>query len=248
MKKFIKKFLPVILTAAFLFSFVPATVNAVPVMGASISVSGEGTIYLAPDIATVTLGVETQDTDPLAAQQQNSAAIADVISAVTALNVDEADIQTLRFNMHPMQHWTEDRGVITTGYTVSNHISVTVRNLDSVGEILAVATTAGANAASSIVFEISDSAAAYNEALALAVENAVSKAQAIADALGVNLGSVISVSESGVQAVRPFPVMAMADAAFEVDMGFGARAAGVPVQAGELTVNAQVHVTFSINP
>ena len=244
MNKFIFTFTAVIFALA--LSSVTAYAAVIPTIvdRGTINVSGEAAVYLEPDVANISLGVETQYASPLEAQQRNSAIMADVIAAIRALGVDETDIQTARFFMHPVQDWSEGMGR-TVGYMVSNHVNITVRDLDNVGAVLAAATGAGANAASSISFGLLDSSTAYNEALALAIADATSKAQTIAQALGVNLGSAMHVSESSFMSIRPFPA-ARAEMAFDA-MGIAA-AGAPPVQGGELAVTAQVQITFAINP
>lgn len=246
--RFISKCFFVIAAALLVFVFMPSTAYAVSIVGqdqAFISVSGEAAVHLEPDVAYLFLGVDTQYDSPLRAQERNSAIMADVIAAIRALGVDESDIQTTRFNMFPVQHWTEVGGPQTVGYMVSNHISVTVRDIDNVGAVLGAATGAGANAASSVSFGLQDGGSAYSQALALAVEDATEKARTIAQALGRNLGNVISVNEFSQMGIRPFPVA-------RAEMGFASSwdmaGAGVPVQGGELAITAHVQITFAIAP
>ena len=208
-----------------------------------ITVSGEGIVNVAPDVANVSLGVENQESSPAEAQARNNAIMAEVLSAIKALGVDESDIQTAWFHMSPVHDWTgPERRVL--GYMVSNNITVTVRNIDMVGTILAAAAEAGANTGSNVSFGLLDNSEVYNQALALAVADATAKAQTIAQALRVNLGRVAHVMEMGNVGFMPMPV-ARAGAMMVADAEFGA---GVPVQGGELAVTARVQVTFNIIP
>jgi len=209
-----------------------------------ITVSGEGTINVVPDVANVSLGVENQENSPAEAQARNNAIMADVLSAIMALGVDESDIQTAWFNMSPVYDWTgPERRVM--GYMVSNNINVTVRDIDMVGAILAAAAEAGANTGSNVSFGLLDNSPAYNQALAQAVADAKGKAQTIAQALGVNLGRVVHVGEMGTTSIMPFPVARGGTAMAVAEADFGGR---VPVQGGELAITARVQITFNIAP
>jgi uncharacterized protein YggE len=233
----------------FAFLFVLAMVNwASPVNAQEpgiITVSGEAAVMVEPDVAHLRLGVDTQDESPLEAQRRNSAAMANVIAAVVAMGVDENDIQTLWFHMHPVQDWNTVPPQVV-GYMVSNNINVTVRDIESVGAVMAAATEAGSNTASSVSFGLLDPSSAYSQALSEAVEDATVKAQVIAHALGVRLGAVAHVGEMGIGGFIPFPV-ARAEMMFDGG-GFGVAPGAVPVQSGELAVTARVQVSFYILP
>ena len=210
-----------------------------------ITVSGEGSVAMVPDVAHVRLGIETQDDSPLVAQANNNAIMADVLAAVKALGIEESDIQTARFNMHPIQDWHDSRGQVI-GFRVSNSINVIVRDIYLAGTVLTAATQAGANMGSNVSFGLLDGSVAYNQALTQAVADATAKAQTIAGSLGVNLGSVIHVGEMGTAGIMPVTRAMMAeDAMFS---GTFAAGAPVPVQEGELIVIARVQVTFAITP
>jgi len=235
----------------FIFLFVFAMmVFASPVYAAEpavISVSGEAAVTMEPDVAYISLGVETHDDSPLQAQTRNSSTMSDVIAAIRSMGIDESDIQTTHFFMHPLQDWSDGHGRIV-GHQVSNIITVTVRDIDTVGAVLSAATEAGANMSSNVSFGLLDSDAAYNRALAQAIADATAKARTIAQALGHSLGDVLHVSEMGSMGAIPSFPMGRGMMAFDSGFGFAATAAGVPVQGGELAIIARVHVTFAITP
>jgi len=205
-----------------------------------ISVNGEGSVTVVPDVAYIFLGVETQEESAHAAQLINSARMTEVIAAIIALGVNERDIQTMHFSIHPVHVWhTEHPEII--GYRVSNGIQITLRNTDMVGEVIAAASAAGSNMASNVSFGLIDSTATYNEALALAVADAMEKAEIIARALNRNLGDVASVSEFGHMGIMP---RAMTSGGMMFDaMSFG----GVPAHGGELAIVARIQVTFFLD-
>lgn len=225
----------------FLFLFAVAFfVLATPVYAGEITVSGEGSVLIEPDMARVVLGVETQNQSALVAQTTNSETMTAVIAAIRAAGIDEGDIQTAHFFMHPMQDWRDGHGRIV-GYQVSNSVNITVRDIDRVGAILAAATEAGANMSSSITFGLLDGTAAYNQALTQAVNDAEDKARTIAAALGGTLGNVINISEAS----WGFAPAVRMEAQFDMAMP-AAAGAPVPVQGGELTITARVQATFGV--
>jgi len=234
----------------FLFTFVAAMiVFASPVHAQDrgmVSVTGEGIVSVTPDVAHISIGVENQEVSANLAQQRNSAIMNDVLAAVKAAGVDESDIQTVRFNMWPVHSWDMETNLSSvTGYTVSNNINITVRDIDMVGDVLAAASQAGANTASSVSFGLLDPAEAYNQALALAVADATEKARIIASSLGQNLGSAQHVHEaSGMGSF--FPPTPIVRAEMSMDHSLAFAAGGVPVQGGELAVVARVQITFDL--
>jgi uncharacterized protein YggE len=153
-----------------------------------ISVSGIGVINVNPDVAYISLGVSTKGIFPKAALEENNRSIAAVISAIREKGIAEKDIRTSDFNMYPDYQYDYDKnGEQTRGYTISNTIHVVVRDIATVGDVLGVAANAGANVSGGVQFGLLDNSAAYNEALVLAIKNAVGKVEAIAGALGQSI-------------------------------------------------------------
>ena len=202
-----------------------------------ISVSGAGSVNVNPDVAYISLGVTTKGKDPKAALDENNKSIAAVISAVLEKNVAEKDIRTTDFNMYPDYNYNYDRdGEQVSGYTVTNNVSIVVRDIAAVGDILAAAANAGANASGGVQFGLLDNSAAYNDALVLAIANAVGKAEAIAGAVGKPLGSPSSVTET----YNYYSPYYAAAENFSREPSVG----GVPVQAGKLTITANVQMVY----
>jgi len=207
----------------------------------TLTVNGTGAVSIAPDIATVNLGVSTQHTNPQRALAENNTQTTAVIAALRALDIDEDDIRTSNFFIDPVFgfDWVE-----VTGYRVTNTIMVTVRDIDQIGDVLGAGVSAGANISHGISFGVSDSAAAYNQALALAIQNAQIRAAAMADALDTRITGMVSVVEVGgmhMPISRAHFGMAMAVAEADV-------AASVPIEAGDLIITANVQIIYTIAP
>ena len=202
-----------------------------------ITVSGAGAINVNPDVAYVSLGVNTKGIDPKAALEENNRLIATVIVAIREKGVAEKDIRTTDFNMYPEYYYGyEKEGEQLRGYTISNTVSVVVRDITAVGDVLGAAANAGANVSGGVQFGLLNNSAAYNEALVLAIENAAGKAEAIAGALGKAIGSPSSVVETG---NYYSPYYAAAE-----NLSHDAMVGNVPVQTGKLTISANVQMVY----
>lgn len=199
-----------------------------------ISVTGRGTVSVTPDVAYVTLGVETADADAAKARNANDEAMAKVYAAVKGFGVAGDDITTEDYAIYPRY---DDNGRKITGYTVRNTVSVRVKNLDKLGDVLTAAGEAGANTAGNIRFDVSDRTAAYNEALASAMEKARARAEVMAGACGVKLGAATAINESSSYSG---PVYAQPEAAMDT------KGVTVPVSEGQLEVTASVSVVYGI--
>jgi uncharacterized protein YggE len=201
------------------------------------TVSGEGVVDVAPDMAVVSLGVTTEGITAAAALKANNDEQARVLAALAAAGVDARDIQTTGLSLSPI--WDsrsyDDGRPRVTGYQASNMVTVRVRDLDSLGTLLDTMVTTGANQLNSISFGLTDDKAAKDEARRRAVADAMARAQLYAQASGVTLGAVTAFSETN--AYQPPQPMYREAAAMD---------SGVPVAAGAVAVTAAVSITFGI--
>ena len=200
-------------------------------MERTVTVSGMATISSEPDEATITLGVRTQALTAEAAMRDNANRMNDVIQAVRRTGVAADDVATAWISLYPQY---DDTGVTIVGYIAENQVNATVRAMDTIGNVIDAAIEAGANLSSGISFGLSDESAGVEGALADAVADARSKALALADASGAQLGAVIHVAEAG----APVPPIAYRD--YAVAEG----AAGVP-PVETPTIETQVGVTVT---
>ena len=191
-----------------------------------ITVSGTGTVETTPDQAEFSLGVESTGTTARDALAANSAQMRRVLSALAAVGVAKKDVQT--------QDVSVSRSYPDNGYSVDNTVSVTIHELAKAGSILDAATKAGANNVYGPTLTRSDQDELQAKALRAAVDRARAKARALADAAGVQLGSVTAITESGSE---PYPVYA-ADLA--------RRPSSAPIRPGRQQTQATVRVTFAI--
>jgi uncharacterized protein len=207
----------------------------------TVSVNGSGKVVLTPDIAYITIGVQTTNANAAEAVAANNSDTQKVIDALKAAGIADKDIQTTNFSISPQQDYDPATGKPTgkITYTVNNSVFVTVRNIDQVGKVLDAAVQAGANNISGIQFDLADRTLALSDARKAAVADAYSKAEELASAAGVTLGSVQTINEySSGGPVPMYDVRAAAPAMAE--------GGSVPVQAGQLIITVEVSIVYEI--
>ncbi|MEF3047270.1 SIMPL domain-containing protein [Pseudotabrizicola sp. L79] len=202
---------------------------------ATITVSGEGSVEGAPDMAVLSLGVTTEGATATEAMSANSAALTAVLERLKAAGIADRDLQTSNLSLNP--NWTGyDSGATPkiVGYTASNQLMVRIRDLPKLGEVLDAAITDGANTLNGISFGLSNPRPAMDEARTEAVADARARAELLVTAAGARLGKIVSINENGGYA-QPAPMFRAA-----------AEAAPVPVQGGEVATTATVTIVFEI--
>ena len=159
----------------------------------TLSVTGTGTANLTPDIAYVYVGVHTEKLTAAEAVAENNAQTEKVIQALTDFGIDPKDIRTINFSIYPMDKYDPATGQPTgeKTYAVDNTVYVTVRDLDTLGDLLDTVVQAGANTVSSVQFDVADKDKALAPARDAAVKDANAKAQELAASAGVQLGELI---------------------------------------------------------
>jgi uncharacterized protein YggE len=207
----------------------------------TITVVGVGKAYGTPDVAHVTVGVETRDASVQVAVDDNAEIMNDILDALKALGIDDKDLQTSNYSVYterevsPRAPDTEEaEGALV--YHVQNQVSVKVRDLDILEDVLDEAVSAGANSIYGISFGVDDPTELQAEARADAVADAKARAESLAELTGVAVGDVMQVSE----VITGSPVM-YERAAYSVP-----QAAGAPIETGELEVQMSVQVTYAI--
>lgn len=205
----------------------------------TISVNGTGKVTLDPDIATIYIGVHTENSDAQEAVASNNTQAEAVASALSGFGIAEADIKTTNFSIYPRQDYDNEGNITGITYVVDNTVQVTVRDLDQLGALLDGAVQAGANSISGIEFSVADPEAAYEAAMQAAVENARSRAEILAESAGVTLGEVQSISSY----IGGGPVPVYRD--------FGGAAAeaaamSVPVSPGQTEIQVEVNMVYAI--
>jgi uncharacterized protein YggE len=200
----------------------------------SITVNGEASVSVAPDLAQIDGGVATEAKTAREASETNSRAMTAVLAALKGAGIADADIQTSRLALFPQSAPSRPNGPMQiTGYRASNRVTVRIRDVTKVASTIDTLVAAGANEIGGISFLVSQESKALDEARVKAIDDARRKAEIYAKAAGVRVGAPLSISEEG--SGGPVPVRAQ----------FRAGAA-TPVAPGEETLKVSVSVSYEI--
>ena len=179
----------------------------------TIVVTGEGSSEMAPDMALIDLGVVKDAKTAREALDANNKAMAEILAALKEAGIEERDLQTSGFAINPQYQYTqsstgENPPPVLTGFQVTNTLTLRVRDLSKLGEILDKAVTLGANQGGGIRFTNDKPDTAVSAARKKAVENAIAKAKELTAAAGVDLGRVLEISETSYRAEHMLVVTA----------------------------------------
>lgn len=216
--------------------------TAAPAEPRTISVNGTGIVSLSPDMAEVNIGVQTEADDAEQASAANAETIDAIMAALQAFEIPDSDIKTAYFSIYPRQMYDDQNQISDITYVVNNSLLITVRDLDTLGDVLDAAIGAGANAINGITFDVSDREAAYAQALETAMQNAESRAEVLAQASDAEIVQIHSVSSH--LGGGGIPVQFRAEAAMD-EMAVGG--SNVPVSPGEMEIQVDVNVVYEIN-
>jgi uncharacterized protein YggE len=247
-----KRFASLALSAALLVGVVGASAvqwgAAAPVAHAqgdatarTITVVGEGTVRIQPDVARANFGVEVVSNSVREALDENKTTMDAVLATLKEMGIEERDIQTTGFTIYADRYGpTGPLPPDQVNYRVSNNVTVVIRDLENLGDVVDAAVEAGANNIYGIQFQVDDPSPLESEARASAIADAQAKAQELAELTGVSVGPVVSVSE--VIASGGYVASNFAQAA-RGDLGGGG---ATPISPGELELIMQLQVTYAI--
>jgi uncharacterized protein len=206
----------------------------------TITVTGTGTATVTPDVADVRLGVTVSKSTVRDARSAAADRMTAVIAALKKLGIADKDIQTTTISLQPTYDYTNGGNPPRiTGYSFSNGLAVTVRNLDQTGDVIDDSLAAGATSLDGVGFRVADPAAAETQARTDAMNQAKASADTLAKASGVSISGVASISE--VSTPVPGPIF-YAGAA----LGAAAPDKATPVQPGTTDVTITVTVAYLI--
>lgn len=201
------------------------------------SLSAHGEARVAPDMATITTGVQTEAPTAEAAMAENRARMTQVVAALRRQGVEERHIQTSNLNLNAVYDYADRQAPRLRGYQASNQVTVRVEDLARLGQAVDAVVSAGANQIHGISFGLRDPSAAEDQARRAAVRALQARAELYAQATGLRLVGLRSLSEGGGYSPPPPMPMFRMEAAMASD-------ASTPVQAGEMTVRINVQGVF----
>lgn len=210
-----------------------------------ITVTGEGTVEGAPDLALITLGVVSEARAASEALSANSQSMSRIIDALKQGGIEERDLQTSGFSVDPVYSQPpqgQDPSVPfrpeIVGYRVQNNVTLRIRDLTRVGALLDQVVTLGANSISGPTFTVDDPTALQDEARNAAIADAIRKGKLYAGAAGVSLGQIFRIDETYTPPPQPYAAGPM--------MRMEAAQSDVPIEGGALTFKMQVAVSWRI--
>jgi uncharacterized protein YggE len=228
-----------ILALAAFLAFAQSPQTATPPQPPVIVVTGTSEVLAVPDEAIVRLGIVRQAPVAQTAQEQANTVAQEILSAITKAGVPSKDIQTARLVLSPVYNQRgPDQKIVS--YNATNTVSVRLDNLAIVGNVIDAGLKAGANQLEGVQFRLKNELPAREQALKEAVQEARGKAQAMADALRVNLVEVLEATEGGVSIVPRMQSFAVGAAA--------PAQASTPVSPGEIEIRGNVTIRYRISP
>jgi uncharacterized protein YggE len=202
----------------------------------TVTSSGSGQAQAVPDVAIMTFGVTRNGPEAKQVLEQASQTAEEIVAALKDSGVADEDIQTSNVGLYPD---TSDRGgkLEVVGYRANISVTAKVTEIDTLGEVITTANDAGADSIGGPSFSVSENSEYRDEAIAKAVEDARDAAAAMARAASKDVGDVLSMSSADVNVPAPL---------FRGDIALESAEGAVPIEPGQLDVNANVVVTFEL--
>ena len=210
----------------------------------NVTVAGEATTRVEPDTATLILAVVTQSGQALTAQQENarkSKAVSDAVKAVAA----SSEVKTSDYMLQPQYDYRDNKLPKIIGYTARNSVIVTMTDLQGVGAVIDAASQAGANSIGNISFALKQTSPARGQSLAEATQQAMNKANSIAQALGGRVSRVVEENEASTVSQRNQNIYD-SNAGLSMTRGAAQALAETPVESGSLDIKANVQLIVEI--
>ena len=241
-----RKWFAAVLSAAMVFALGTSALAATVVEKPTVSVSASAEVEAEPDIAYVSLGVRTENKKAEKARKENTDLMTKVIAAVKAQGVAEKDVKTSNLNLYANYTWDKNNKRTLTGYTCDNSLTITVRDVKKVGDVVDAAMQAGANNFNNVRFDLVDSEEYYIQAVAQATKKAMRRAKGVADAAGLTLGKAASLSTngSGYSPVYDYAEDVAEDAGMDSVANAPAASIGSTIQSGTIKISASVNAVF----
>jgi uncharacterized protein YggE len=206
----------------------------------TVSVTGTGRVQRPADTAQATFVVEGIRSTAAEARSVAAAAAQDMLAALAGAGLAGDEVRTAGIDVSP--NWEhEDNRPVRRGFTVTNRIAATIRDLEQVGTVLDAALGSGATGLAGVSFQLAETGAAETEARCLAVADARARAETIATAAGLTLGRLVGIVEGG--ALLPMPRREMRMAALAADSF-----SPTPVLPGSIEVTVSVSAEWELAP
>lgn len=219
-----------------------STLSSVSETVKSITVTGTGIVKVVPDIAYINVGITTQSESVTDAIEENSNQARIIKDELISSGIAEEDIQTSSFSVYPQSNYDYNGIITSTTFVVNNNVYITVRDLNTMGELLGKVTASGANSIYGISFDVQDKSTALTQSRELAIEFAKQQAEEVAAASGVKLGEILTVSVYS----NDVPYI-VSDSYGMGGGGYPVSATKVPISAGNYVISSSVTIQYVID-
>lgn len=205
----------------------------------TLDISAEASMKVSPDIATITTGVVTVDAKSDKAMELNTAKMNNVFKVLEAAGIARKDIQTSGFSLSPQYEYRPNKPAVIGTYRAANNVNITVHDLKNIGPVIDSLVAEGSNQIDGPQFSVKDTDAALDKVRTEAVAKARKRAQLYADAAGLKIKRIISISEQTGYTPPPRPMMMKA-------MAEDSSATSTPVAEGEVNLSVTVNIQFEL--
>lgn len=198
------------------------------------TIYGNGSVKVRPDIATASLGVITENKNLKNAQEENAIIANKVLNTLKHMGIKDRDIKTENYSISPEYDYVEGKQVFRA-YRVVNSFMVIFRDINMIGKTIDAVVASGANTVNNITFTVEDTERLYNQALKIAVKNAQEKANALEESLNIIVNKIpVRITEER-QEIKPIGKQAF----------YAAPIDSTPIKEGEIEISASVKVVFN---
>lgn len=207
------------------------------------SITGSGTVYAKADIANIEVGLKTATKKTAAeATIESTDKMNRITAELSKLDIADKDIKTSNYTLSPVYNWTNVKGQELIGYEVTQTLTLKIRDLGKISDVITKTTEQGANQVGNISFTIDDEFALKNQAREMAITKAKEKAMLIAGQSGMKLGKVTSVYENSNPVINP---VMYSNA--KLDMATNESAIATPnIQTGQNEIKVDVTLTYEV--
>ena len=206
----------------------------------TLSVTGSGKVDAAPDVAYLTLSVETLAKNASQAVKDNSGTTNKVIEAIKAELGKDDKVSTAGYSLAPVYEYNNQTNKTDfKGYRASNRIIVEAHNLKEIGNIIDSTAEAGLNNVESLSFDTTKRDEIRREAIVEAVRDAKATAETLSKAAGVTITKILQLSPS-----FDYPVPVYRDYALAKEAS--PAAPPTPIEPGDISISASVSIVFEI--
>jgi uncharacterized protein len=234
-----------LIVAAFAaFASMAAPAIAEEARGTILTISAEGTSETRPDMATITLGVTVTGQSAQAAVSENARRTTALVDTLRRAGIAERDLQTAYVSVTTQYASRAGRPALITGYEASNSVRARVRDLDNMGRVVDAAVAAGANSVNGISFSLQEPDAQRDSARRDGISKARARATLYAEALGMTVRRIVSVSESSADGVEQLELTATLTTDNLLNELPQVRSA--PILPGEIQTRTNVNVIFEL--